>query len=58
MAEILITYRTADGEERDERWPSIERFRLWAKAQGLQCAWSAYEADEDGEFALIDRGQV
>ncbi len=59
MAEdLLITYLSADGEERSERWPSIERFRAWALGQRLRCSWSAYAADDDGEWLLIDRGSL
>ena len=58
MSDVLITYLTADGEERDERWPSVERFRTWALASHLRCAWSAYAEDDEGEPVLIDRGRI
>ena len=62
MAEVLISYRTADGEEREERWPSVERFRLWARTQGLHCAWTAYcqrpDDEDDDEWVVIDLGQT
>lgn len=72
MAEVLISWRTADGAEHDERWPSVERFRLWALAQGLRCTWTAYcqpqstvdgtsdddQAEDDEEWVVIDLGAL
>lgn len=58
MADLLIEYRLPDGEERSERWPSVERFRAWAQAEGLRLAWTAYTEDEDGEWALVERGRI
>jgi hypothetical protein len=55
---VQISFTSADGEEREERWPSVEGFRLWALAQGLACTWSAYEEDADGEWAVVDSGRV
>ena len=63
MPDVLISWRTADGEEREERWPSVERFRLWARAQGLHCSWTAYcqppeTDDEEEEWVVIDLGTL
>lgn len=64
MPDVMISWRTADGEERDERWPSVERFRLWALAQGLRCTWTAYcqppggDDDDDDEWVVVDFGQL
>ncbi len=60
MADIRIAWISADGEECEEVWPSIERFRAWAQGEGLHCTWRAYEADADadGEWLLIDEGRV
>jgi hypothetical protein len=55
---VMIAYTSADGEEREEQWPSIERFRNWAIAERLACSFTAYEADEDGEWVVIDKGRV
>ena len=57
MAEVLIRWILADGEEREERWPSVERFRTWAKAEGLRVTFTAYEED-DGEWVIADQGRV
>lgn len=54
--QVLISYWTAAGEEREESWPSVERFRAWALGEGLHCAWRAYVADPDGEWELVDEG--
>lgn len=64
MPEVRITWRSADGEEREELWPSVERFRLWARAQGLRCAWTAYcqppdaTGDDDDEWLVLDLGHI
>jgi hypothetical protein len=57
MRDVTIEWTTADGESQSERWPSVERFRAWAQAQGLRCTWRAY-VDDDGELALIDSGRL
>lgn len=57
MADIRIAWISADGEEREETWPSLERFRTWAQAEGLHCSWRAYEED-DGEWLLVEEGKV
>ncbi len=63
MPEVLIAWRSADGADHEERWPSVERFRLWAKAQGLRCTWTAYclppdPAADDEEWLVVDLGQI
>lgn len=58
MPHIRIAWISADGEECEEAWPSVERFRAWALAEGLHCDWRAYEEDEEGEWVLIDEGRV
>ena len=57
MAELLIAWTTADGEEHEERWASVERFLVWARSEGLRAAWSAYRQDEDGEWLLDGSGR-
>ncbi len=54
----LVSWTTADGEEREEQWPSVERFRAWAQAEGVTCAWRAYAEAEDGEWELTDEGRI
>ncbi len=58
MADIRIAWVSHDGEEREETWPSIERFRAWALAEGVHGSWRAYESDDDGEWLLSDAGRV
>ena len=55
---VLITWLTADGEEREERWPSVERFRAWALAERLACSFTASVEDEDGDYLLVERGRI
>lgn len=57
-ADVLITWTTADGEEREERWPSVERFRSWAAAQGGAIGYTAYREDEDGDWVVVDKGRL
>lgn len=54
----LIHFATADGEEREERWPSVEAFRSWALAQARRYRFTAYEEDEDGEWVVVDQGEI
>jgi hypothetical protein len=58
VSEVLITWATADGEEREERWPTVERFRSWAQAQGHAVRYTAYAEDEDGDWAVVDKGRL
>ena len=55
---FLITFASSDGEERDERWPSIEGFRAWALTQGRRYRFTAYEEDEDGEWVVVEKGTI
>ena len=58
MAAVNITFISADGEEREESWPSVESFRAWAAIQGMAFSYTAYAEDDDGEWVVIDRGRV
>jgi hypothetical protein len=58
MPDVRISWISRDGEEREETWPSVERFRVWALGEGLRCTWRAYSEDEDGEWMVIDEGRV
>lgn len=58
MPDVLIAWTTADGAEHEERWASVERFRVWALAQGMAAAWRAYAQDGDGEWILADAGEI
>jgi hypothetical protein len=56
---MLIHWTTADGEEHDERWDSIEAFRRWAAIQGLALRFTAYGLDEDDqEWVVVDQGRI
>ncbi|GDY12728.1 hypothetical protein LBMAG53_16060 [Planctomycetota bacterium] len=55
---VLITWLTADGEEHEERWPSVERFRAWALAERLDGSFTASVEDEDGDYQFIERGRI
>lgn len=57
MAAVLIRWILADGEEREERWPSVERFRTWATAEGLRATFTVY-AEDDGDWVIVDQGRV
>ena len=54
---VMIRLETVDGEEREERWPSVERFCAWAAAEGHHGRWTAYEDDPDGEGAVLAMGR-
>ena len=60
MAEgdITISYTTPDGEERDERWASIDAFRSWAIGDKVRANYTAYEEDEDGDLIVVGKGSV
>jgi hypothetical protein len=58
MPAVNISFVSADGEEREESWESVERFRAWAAVQGIAFSYTAYAEDEDGEWVVIDRGRV
>ena len=55
---VLISYATVDGEEREERWPSVERFLGWARMQSAPLRFTAYSEDEEGEWVVIDQGRT
>jgi hypothetical protein len=55
---FLISFASSDGEEREERWPSIETFRAWALTQGRRYRFTAYQEDEDGEWVVVDKGTI
>jgi hypothetical protein len=55
---IRIVFTTTDGEEHEEQWSSVERFRSWAVAEGQELEFTAYEENDDGEWALVSRGRV
>lgn len=55
---VRIAFTSADGEEREEDWPSVERFRSWAVAERLDGSFTAYEADDDGEWVISERGRI
>ncbi len=57
-ASVLIRFSTADGEEREERWPSVATFCAWALTQSGRCRYTAYQEDEDGDWPVIARGVV
>jgi hypothetical protein len=54
---VLISYATEDGEEREERWPSVESFLGWARKQTAPMRFTAYQEDDDGEWVIIDQGR-
>ena len=55
---VRIAFTTADGEEREEKWASVERFRSWAVAERLDLSFTAYEADADDEWVVVAKGRV
>lgn len=55
---LLIRFLTPDGEEREEEWPSLDAFRSWAIGEGRRLAWTAYQADEDGDWVVVGKGTV
>jgi len=55
---VRIAFTSADGEEHEEEWSSVERFRSWAVAERLVLSFTAYEADDDGEWVVVAKGQV
>ena len=58
MPHIRIAWISADGQECEEAWPSVERFRAWAQAEGLRCTWTAYRPDDEGELVVEDKGRI
>lgn len=57
-AVYLICWISPDGEEREERWPSPDRFRAWAAANGVRATYTAYREDEDGDWVVVDKGRL
>jgi hypothetical protein len=55
---FLIHFTSADGEEREERWASIESFRSWAVTQGQRYRFTAYQEDEEGEWVVVEKGDA
>lgn len=53
---VLIAFASDQGEEREERWPSVAAFRAWALGQDGRYRYRAYVADEDGEWVPIEDG--
>lgn len=56
--EFLIHFISKDGEEREERWASLEAFRSWAVSQSSVYRYTAYQEDEDGEWVVIEKGRT
>lgn len=54
---LRITFITADGDEGEETWPSVERFRSWAISEELELTFTAYEEDGD-EWVVVAKGRV
>ena len=55
---VQIAFSSNDGEEREEEWASVERFRSWAVAERLDGHFTAYEAAGDGEWVVIAKGRM
>lgn len=55
--EVLVRWLSRDGEEREERWASLERFRAWAAAEGGAGEFTAYAEDDDGEWVVVAKGR-
>ena len=58
VTEVLITFVLPNGEEREERWPSIAAFRAWALTRNQRLSYTTYEQDEDGEWLVTEKGQL
>lgn len=56
--DLLIEFTSVDGETREERWRSVDAFRSWAVAQGISGIFTAYRADDDGEWVVVEKGRV
>lgn len=57
-AMMLIVFTSDDGEEREERWRSVDAFRSWAVTQPQQYSYTAYSEDEDGEWIVVEKGRA
>ena len=58
VAEVLIIFVLPNGEEREERWPSIAGFRAWAVTRDQRLSYTAYQEDEDGEWVVQETGRI
>jgi hypothetical protein len=58
LGPFLIVFTTPDGEEREEHWESVEAFRNWAISHQQSYVFTAYRADEDGEWLVVDKGRI
>ncbi len=56
--EVLVAFATTDGEEREERWPSLARFLAWARTQTARYSYTAYREDDDGEWVVMEKGRT
>jgi hypothetical protein len=56
--QVLITFVLPNGEEREERWPSIAAFRGWAVTRDQRLDYTAYREDEDGEWIVLEKGRI
>jgi len=54
----MITFILPNGEEREERWPTIASFRAWALTHDQRLTYTAYQQDEDGEWDVIEKGRI
>jgi hypothetical protein len=57
MPDVLIAFTLGD-EEREERWPSIAAFRAWVMVNQLRVGYTAYAADDDGEWVVVEKGSL
>ncbi len=55
---VMISFTTPDGEEREEHWPSVAAFLAWARVQRASYPFTVYEQDEDGDWAVIEKGRT
>ena len=51
-----MEYAGEDGDEHEERWPSLPAFHRWALGRRLR--YTAYQEDEDGEWLVIEKGEI
>lgn len=58
VADVHITFVLPNGEEREERWPTIAAFRAWAVTHDQRLSYTAYRQDEDGEWVVVEKGRV
>lgn len=58
VAEVLIIFVLPNGEEREERWPSVAGFRAWAVTHDQRLSYTAYQQDEDGEWVVLEKSRI